>query len=65
MQLSDLVKQWYTWLILGLGLLALIALFGVFVLLTQRVVETRNPATPAITLNTPIPRSGPIIQISP
>jgi hypothetical protein len=65
MQLKSLLKQWYFWVILLLGVFTLLALAIAGALLVQRGVEARNPATPAIVLNTPIPRSGPTIQVSP
>jgi hypothetical protein len=65
MQLKSLLRQWYIWVILILGALTLLAVAIIVTLLAQRVVEARNPATPAIVLNTPIPRTGPTIRVSP
>ena len=65
MQLTSLLKQWYFWVILILGVFTLLAVAITGALLAQRSVEARDPATPAIVLNTPIPRSGPTIRVSP
>ena len=65
MKLKSLLKRWYIWVILILGVFTLLATMAVLTLLTQRVVEANNAATPALVLNTPIPRFGPTIRISP